>query len=168
MATDVKAGTATRRNRHPHDDAPDTQDAFLRIAALGECAEKARLTDEVTRQWLPLAHRLAAKYRGRGESLEDLKQVAALGLVKAVTRYDTERGTAFASYAVPTIDGELKRHFRDCMWTVHVPRRVQELRRRVRLARQELAAAGVGNPPRPTQRPRPASPRRRCGRATRR
>ncbi|MFC4065368.1 SigB/SigF/SigG family RNA polymerase sigma factor [Actinoplanes subglobosus] len=75
---------------------------------------------------LPFAGRLARRYRGRGEYLEDLEQVARLGLVKAVDRYDPERGS-FTAYAVITISGELKRHFRDRTWGVHVPRRVQDL-----------------------------------------
>jgi RNA polymerase sigma-B factor len=105
------------------------------------------LRQEIATDWLPMAHRLAARYRNRGESLDDLRQVAALGLVKAVSRYDPGRGTAFESYAVPTIDGEIKRHFRDCMWSVHVPRRVQVLRARVRVSRQELAQTSDGRSP---------------------
>ena len=84
-----------------------------------------------------MAHRIAGRFRNRGESLEDLRQVAALGLVKAIDRYEPERG-AFESYAVPTITGEIKRHFRDRMWALRVPRRVQELRNKVRVARREL------------------------------
>jgi RNA polymerase sigma-B factor len=76
---------------------------------------------------LPLARCLAARYRGRGEPLDDLYQVAALALVKAVDGYDPTRRAAFTSYAVPTIVGALKRHFRDSTWRVRVPRRVQEL-----------------------------------------
>ena len=85
-----------------------------------------------------MAERLARQFRNRGESAEDLRQVAVLGLVKAVKRYEPERGSAFAGFAVPTVVGEIKRHFRDHMWGVHVPRRVQELRNRVRAADQEL------------------------------
>ncbi|GAA3855355.1 SigB/SigF/SigG family RNA polymerase sigma factor [Streptomyces sedi] len=92
----------------------------------------------MTAAWLPMAERLARGYRGRGESAEDLTQVAALGLVKAVRGYDPERGHAFESYAVPTVVGEIRRHFRDHLWGVHVPRRTQELRNRVRGARAEL------------------------------
>ena len=76
---------------------------------------------------LPLARSLAARYRGRGEPLDDLYQVAALALVKAVDGYDPTRLAAFTSYAVPTIIGALKRHFRDATWRVRVPRRFQEL-----------------------------------------
>lgn len=74
---------------------------------------------------MPLARRLASRYRGP-EPAEDLEQVASLGLVKAVETFDPARGTSFASYAVPTILGELRRHFRDHSWSLHVPREVQE------------------------------------------
>ncbi|MDH6624557.1 RNA polymerase sigma-B factor [Streptomyces sp. LBL] len=94
-----------------------------------------------------MANRLAGRFRSRGENLEDLRQVAALGLVKAVDRYDPALGNAFESYAVPTITGEIKRHFRDHMWTLHVPRRVQDLRNRVRLASQDLSQTISGRRP---------------------
>jgi RNA polymerase sigma-B factor len=87
-------------------------------------AEASR--EDLVRYCLPFAGRLARRYRGRGEYLEDLEQVARLGLVKAIDRYDPERGS-FTAYAVVTISGELKRHFRDRTWGVHVPRRVQDL-----------------------------------------
>ncbi|HEY8985079.1 MAG TPA: sigma factor, partial [Streptomyces sp.] len=98
--------------RHPHDDAPDTADAFRKLADLPEGHDHDRLRAEIVEAWLPMADRLAGRFRSRGESLEDLRQVAALGLVKAVDRYDPERGNAFESYAVPTVTGEIKRHFR--------------------------------------------------------
>ncbi|MER5459935.1 MULTISPECIES: SigB/SigF/SigG family RNA polymerase sigma factor [unclassified Streptomyces] len=133
--------------KHPHDDAPDTAAAFTRLAGLPPGDEREKLRQEVVTAWLPMSDRLAGRFRSRGESLDDLRQVAALGLVKAVDRYDPERGTAFASYAVPTITGEIKRHFRDYMWTVHVPRRVQDLRNRVRTAQQELTVSIAGHAP---------------------
>ncbi|MFD9482456.1 RNA polymerase sigma factor SigF [Streptomyces sp. NPDC059991] len=133
--------------KHPHDDAPDTAAAFARLAALPDGPERHALRQDLVRAWLPMAERLAGRFRNRGEALDDLRQVAALGLVKAVDRYDPEHGAAFESFAVPTITGELKRHFRDHMWTLHVPRRVQDLRGRVRAARQELMqTAGTRNP----------------------
>ncbi|GAA2221587.1 RNA polymerase sigma factor SigF [Streptomyces indiaensis] len=109
--------------------------------------ERDALRDEIVEAWLPMADRLAGRFRNRGENVEDLRQVAALGLVKAVSRYDPERGNAFESYAVPTITGEIKRHFRDHMWTLHVPRRVQDLRNRVRVAGQELSQTVSGRQP---------------------
>ncbi|MEU9347192.1 SigB/SigF/SigG family RNA polymerase sigma factor [Streptomyces sp. NPDC048278] len=130
-------GTTTRTTPRAHDDAPDTAARFTRLAELGDGPEREALRDELVAAWLPMAHRIAGRFRDRGESVEDLRQVAALGLVKAVDRYDPSRG-AFESYAVPTITGEVKRHFRDRMWALRVPRRVQELRNRVRVARREL------------------------------
>ncbi|MER6123943.1 RNA polymerase sigma factor SigF [Streptomyces sp. NPDC001795] len=132
---------------HPHDDAPDTAKAFRRLATLPPGRQRDMLRDEIVEAWLPMAERLAGRFRSRGESFDDLRQVAALGLVKAVDRYDPERGHAFESYAVPTVTGEIKRHFRDHMWTLHVPRRVQDLRNRVRFARQDLAQTVSGRGP---------------------
>ncbi|MGW2490965.1 RNA polymerase sigma factor SigF [Streptomyces sp. NPDC001606] len=134
-ATDTD--TAAAPTRRPHDDAPDTAALFARLAELDDGPERDAVRDELTTAWLPMAHRIASRFRDRGESVEDLRQVAALGLVKAIDRFDPSRG-AFESYAVPTITGEVKRHFRDRMWALRVPRRVQELRNRVRVARREL------------------------------
>ncbi|MCS0606164.1 RNA polymerase sigma factor SigF [Streptomyces sp. LP11] len=131
-------GTTTAAStRRPHDDAPETAELFTRLAELEDGPERDAVRDELVTAWLPMAHRIAGRFRDRGESVEDLRQVAALGLVKAIDRFDPSRG-AFESYAVPTITGEVKRHFRDRMWALRVPRRVQELRNRVRLARREL------------------------------
>ncbi|MFB8177077.1 RNA polymerase sigma factor SigF [Streptomyces sp. NPDC055966] len=131
--------TRTSAQHHPHDDAPDTDRAFRRLAALPPGHERDTLREQLVEAWLPMAERIASRYRSRGENYEDLCQVAALGLVKAVDRYDPGRGHAFESYAVPTVTGEIKRHFRDHMWTLHVPRRVQDLRNRVRTACQDLS-----------------------------
>ncbi|WP_425428417.1 SigB/SigF/SigG family RNA polymerase sigma factor [Streptomyces violens] len=130
--------TPRRRGRHPHHDAPDTEADFRRLAALPDGPEREDLAQRLVCAWMPMAERLALRFRNRGETVEDLQQIAALGLVKAVNGYDPEHGTAFESYAIPTVTGEIKRHFRDNLWGVHVPRRVQELRNRVRTARQEL------------------------------
>jgi RNA polymerase sigma-B factor len=140
--------SATGRTKpHPHDDAPDTAAAFERLTGLPEGPDRNALRDELVRAWLPMSERIAVRFRGRGESLEDLRQVAALGLVKAVDHYDPARGHAFEAYAVPTITGEVKRHFRDHTWTLHVPRRVQDLRNRVRKAMKELAQTIPGRSP---------------------
>ncbi|WP_326595567.1 SigB/SigF/SigG family RNA polymerase sigma factor [Streptomyces sp. NBC_01803] len=135
------------RRQHPHDDAPKTAEAFRRLVAMDPGPERDALRDEIVRAWMPMAGRLARQYRNRGENLEDLEQVAHLGLVKAVRRYDPSYGTAFESYAVPTIVGEIKRHFRDHLWGMHVPRRVQELRNRVRVAHNELSHTLDGRRP---------------------
>ncbi|GAB7039757.1 hypothetical protein JCM9533A_36070 [Catenuloplanes niger JCM 9533] len=90
--------------------------------------DRARVRAEVIEAWLPLAHHLANRFAGRGEPREDLDQTAIVGLIKAVNRYDADRGVEFVAYAIPTIAGEIKRHFRDRCWDVRVPRRLQEMR----------------------------------------
>jgi RNA polymerase sigma-B factor len=97
--------------------------------------------EQLVKRFLPLANKLAYRYRGPHEPIDDLKQVASLGLVKAIDRFDTTRGITFQSFAVPTILGELKRYFRDCGWVVHVPRRVQELSIKVEGASREMTAS---------------------------
>ena len=94
--------------------------------------------DELLRRHLPLARRLAARYQNPHEPFEDLAQVANLGLLNAVDRYDQERGVPFGAYATPTILGELKRHFRNTGWAAHVPRAAQELAQRVQRAVGDL------------------------------
>ena len=88
---------------------------------------------------MPLARKLARRYTGAHEPFEDLLQVASYGLLKALDRFDADRGTAFSSFAVPTIVGELKRYFRDLGWSAHVPRGAQELALKVQRAHDKLA-----------------------------
>ena len=106
--------------------------------------------DELVERFLPLARQLARRYQRGTEPLEDLVQVASIGLVKAVDRFDPSRGTAFSSYAVPTILGELKRYFRDSAWAVHVPRGMQE---RVMTVNQAIGrlARELGRSPTPAE-----------------
>ena len=87
---------------------------------------------------LPLVRTLARRYANKGEALDDLEQVAALGLVKAIDRFDLEREVRFKTFAVPTIAGEIKRHFRDRGWMLRVPREVQELTSRISVTRDRL------------------------------
>jgi len=89
-------------------------------------------------QMLPLARSLARRYVNKGEPLDDLEQVASVGLIKAIDRFDLDRDVRFATYAVPTIAGELKRHFRDRGWMMRVPRDVQELTGRLAVVRERL------------------------------
>jgi RNA polymerase sigma-B factor len=103
--------------------------------------------EELVERYLPLARHLARRYKGRGE-IDDLNQVAAFALLKAIDRFDPDRGLAFTSFAVPTILGELKRYFRDHGWVVRVPRDVQELKLRLdRLV--EAMTAELGRSPTP-------------------
>lgn len=100
-----------------------------------------RLREQLVHRYLPLARSLARRFASGGEPLEDLEQVAALALVKAVDGFDAERGTAFSSYAVPSIAGAIKRHFRDHGWSVRVPRELQERAMRVNQLEKELSGA---------------------------
>jgi RNA polymerase sigma-B factor len=112
--------------------AEQDRQALESIAAMAACPmddpSRRLLRDRAIEAWVPMAERLARRYAGRGESLDDLVQVATLGLIKAVDRYDPERGDGFLGYAIPTIVGEIRRHFRDRGWMIRVPRRLQEMR----------------------------------------
>jgi RNA polymerase sigma-B factor len=114
--------------------APGTRELLRRWHEDGDRAAR----DELAETMLPLARSLARRYAGRGEPLDDLEQVACVGLLKAIDRFDISREVRFATFAVPTIAGELKRHFRDRGWMLRVPRDVQELSARVARARETL------------------------------
>ncbi len=103
-------------------------------------AHDQRAREQLVEHFLPLARKLARRYHGAHEPLDDLVQVASLGLVKAIDRYDPERGIAFSSFAVPTILGELKRYFRDVGWSVRLPRGTQELAIKVEQIQRRLTA----------------------------
>lgn len=147
--TTQSAHPSTAPARRRHDDAPDTMVLFGRLAGLADGPERDAVRDELVTAWLPMAHRIAGRFRDRGESIEDLRQVAALGLVKAIDRFDPERG-AFESYAVPTITGEVKRHFRDRMWALRVPAGSRNCATR--------CASPAGNSPRARAVPNPRWP----------
>src|SRR3954451_20085990 len=98
----------------------------------------ASARDELAEEMLPLARRRAGRYPVRGEPIEDLVQVACIGIMKAIDGFDLDRDVRFSSYATPTVLGEIKRHFRDRTWALHVPRGTQELQLKVAKARDDL------------------------------
>ncbi|WP_076812190.1 RNA polymerase sigma factor SigF [Pseudofrankia asymbiotica] len=113
---------------------------FARLAELPEGdSERSQIRDQLVRMHLPLVEYLARRFRNRGEPLDDLVQVATIGLIKSVDRFDPERGVEFSTYATPTIVGEIKRHFRDKGWAIRVPRRLQELKLSLTKATSELS-----------------------------
>ena len=129
-ATPVAARTTTATETLTGARAADTAADLLNAMAAMPAGHPSRaaLRDRAIEAWLPLARHLAHRYSGRGEPTDDLIQTATVGLIKAVDKFDPDRGVDFAGYAIPTIIGEIKRHFRDRTWSVRVPRRLQELR----------------------------------------
>jgi len=116
------------------DGADEIRELLCRWHEDGDRAARGELAERM----LPLARSLARRYAGKGEPLDDLEQVASLGLLKAIDRFDVSREVRFATFAVPTIAGELKRHFRDRGWMLRVPREIQELSARVVRSREAL------------------------------
>lgn len=136
-----RAGNMTEHQRH-HDprDRSAAKALFVELRKLPDSsAEYADLRNRLVRMHLPLVEHLARRFRNRGEPLDDLTQVATIGLIKSVDRFDPERGVEFSTYATPTVVGEIKRHFRDKGWAVRVPRRLQELRLSLTTATAELS-----------------------------
>jgi RNA polymerase sigma-B factor len=138
--------------RTPGHDDPGSErlrlerELFERYLAQGDVDARQQLIE----RFLPLARKLVRNFERPGESTDDLMQVASLGLVKAVDRFELDRGTAFSSFAVPTIVGELKRYLRDSGWDVHVPRAMQERALRVNQVLGELARS-LGRSPNPSE-----------------
>ena len=126
--TDRPAQTDVRARHDAAADSPATQLLLAMSALPVDHPSRAAVRDRAIEAWLPLANHLARRYSGRGEPTGDLIQTAAVGLIKAIDKFDPSRGVDFAGYAIPTIVGELKRHFRDRTWDIRVPRRLQELR----------------------------------------
>ncbi|MER7751047.1 RNA polymerase sigma factor SigF [Kitasatospora sp. NPDC097643] len=113
---------------------------FLRLAALEPgSAEHTYVRDTLIELNLPLVRYASARFRSRNEPMEDIVQVGTIGLIKAIDRFDPERGVEFPTFAMPTVVGEIKRFFRDTSWSVRVPRRLQELRLALTKAGDELA-----------------------------
>src|SRR3954454_2768674 len=133
---------ATRLGRRRADALAEERELFARYRRRPDPA----LRDHLVERFLPLARHLAARYDRHGHSHDDVFQVACVALVKAVDRFEPDRGVAFSSYAVPTVVGEIKRYFRDQTWAVHVARDLQERCLRVSSAADDVAAR-IGRPP---------------------
>jgi RNA polymerase sigma-B factor len=133
-------GTAAQR-RSP-ESIEDDERASRLVQALSALPpshpDRSSVRAQVIEAWLPMAYRLARRYAGYGDMADDLRQTATIGLIKAVDRFDADRGIEFVGFAIPTITGELKRYFRDRAWFVRAPRRLQEMRLAVGHAQAEL------------------------------
>lgn len=129
----TRLSRSTRAARgHGRNSYDDIEPWLDKLAALpADCAERTLLREEILRRCLPLAQHIARRYCGRGESYDDLYQVASLGLIESVDRYSPERATSFLAYAVPTMLGEVRRYFRDRTWALRVPRRVKEIQQQL-------------------------------------
>jgi RNA polymerase sigma-B factor len=123
------------------------QRRYARLA--GDDPQRPRVREELIRGYLSVAEHLARRFAGRGEPLDDLVQVAAIGLINAVDRFEPDRGVNFLSFAVPTITGELRRYFRDHGWSTRVPRALQELHMAIRNSQTQLSQQ-LGRAPRPS------------------
>ena len=135
MTAGPAGGSVSRPNEYA-----DVPDMFRELARLApDSMEFQRHRDKIVERCLPLADHIARRFEGRGEPRDDLVQVARVGLVNAVVRFDVEAGSDFVSFAVPTIMGEVRRHFRDNSWSVKVPRRLKELHLRLGSATADLS-----------------------------
>ncbi len=136
----ARAARATQFAQFDPRDRSGARAMFIALRNLPDGSpERAELRNHLVRMHLPLVEHLARRFRNRGEPLDDLTQVATIGLIKSVDRFDPERGVEFSTYATPTVVGEIKRHFRDKGWAVRVPRRLQELRLSLTSATAELS-----------------------------
>ncbi|MEY2246366.1 SigB/SigF/SigG family RNA polymerase sigma factor [Streptomyces sp. BF23-18] len=139
-ARQIQHGPSAQHIQHDPRDRSGARAMFIELRKLQDgSTEYAELRNQLVRMHLPLVEHLARRFRNRGEPLDDLTQVATIGLIKSVDRFDPERGVEFSTYATPTVVGEIKRHFRDKGWAVRVPRRLQELRLALTTATAELS-----------------------------
>jgi RNA polymerase sigma-B factor len=127
----------------PNDRPASRERTRVLFDQLASCPEDStahrRIRDELVELHLPLVEYLARRFRNRGEPFDDLVQVATIGLIKAIDRFDVDRGVEFSTYATPTVVGEIKRHFRDKGWAIRVPRRLQEMKLSLNKATAELS-----------------------------
>jgi RNA polymerase sigma-B factor len=149
--TDVQRSADTRRGNAAGTGYEHLSPLFLELASLdGNDPRRAELRDKLVTGHLPLAEHIAARFSHRGVPREDLVQVATVGLINAVDRFQPNRGSDFLSFAVPTVMGEVRRHFRDASWAMRVPRRLKELNLAISAASAELAQR-IGRAPTPSE-----------------
>ena len=147
VAEVVEVVEVSARSEKTAADRAHARELFAVLAGMPpDDRRRGRLRDELVEQHLPLVEYLARRFRNRGEPLDDLVQVATIGLIKSVDRFDLERGVEFSTYATPTIVGEIKRHFRDKGWAIRVPRRLQELKLSLTKATSELSQKNGRSP----------------------
>ncbi|WP_326836168.1 SigB/SigF/SigG family RNA polymerase sigma factor [Amycolatopsis rhabdoformis] len=138
--------TTRRRDEYAH-----TAPLFEEFAALpADDPRRPRLREQLVTEFLPVAEHIATRFTGRGEPREDLVQVARIGLINAIDRFTPDRGPDFLSFAVPTVMGEIRRHFRDTGWSVRVPRRLKELHLALSHGSSTLSQT-LGRAPTPTE-----------------
>jgi RNA polymerase sigma-B factor len=139
VVVEVEVVVSPQRDQRVADRAR-TRELFGELAATSEDDPNHRRTrDRLVEMHLPLVEYLARRFRNRGEPLDDLVQVATIGLIKSIDRFDLDRGVEFSTYATPTIVGEIKRHFRDKGWAIRVPRRLQEMKLSLNKATADLS-----------------------------
>ncbi|MEV0245654.1 RNA polymerase sigma factor SigF [Nocardia sp. NPDC050712] len=144
-----------RPDRGPRKRGSDSYDniepLFAELAALDpQDSRRHEVREELIRRCLPLAEHIARKFTGRGENFEDLLQIARVGMVAAVDRFDPSHGASFLSFAIPTIMGEVRRHFRDYAWAVRVPRRLKEIQQLIGPA-VEMLSQQLGRMPKASE-----------------
>jgi RNA polymerase sigma-B factor len=141
----------TRSSEHTSDDYTHLDPVLAELAALPEGdPRRTEPRDKLVTEFLPVAQHIARRFGQRGEPHDDLVQVATVGLISAIDRFDPSRGSDFLSFAVPTIMGEVRRHFRDTSWSVRVPRRLKELHLAITSATNELSQH-LGRAPTPSE-----------------
>ncbi|MPY78467.1 MAG: SigB/SigF/SigG family RNA polymerase sigma factor [Actinophytocola sp.] len=147
----MRQAATTSQQRHSSHEYDHLVPLFDELAALDEDdLRREAIRDELVRGYLPLAEHIAHRFAGRGTPKEDLVQVATVGLINAVDRFKPDKGSDFLSYAVPTVMGEVRRHFRDASWAMRVPRRLKELHLSVSGASTRLAQQ-LGRAPTPAE-----------------
>jgi RNA polymerase sigma-B factor len=138
MTDDTPVAPSQRDERAA--DRARTKELFGELAQTGgDDPAHRQIRDQLVEMHLPLVEYLARRFRNRGEPLDDLVQVATIGLIKSIDRFDLDRGVEFSTYATPTIVGEIKRHFRDKGWAIRVPRRLQEMKLSLTKATADLS-----------------------------